>query len=73
VILRDDELNTPDPKAAAVSASVDASADSAFELSKLIDPSSHEAWYDVEDDRFVDKDLRPFPLLEQEDLASTKA
>jgi hypothetical protein len=43
VILEDDEPDTPDPEAAAVSASVDAGADFAFELSKLIDPSDHEA------------------------------
>ncbi len=73
MILEDDGSNTPDPEAAAVFASVDAGADSAFKLSKPIDPSSHEACYDVEDDRFVDKDLRPFPLLEQEGLASTLA
>jgi hypothetical protein len=72
VILEDDESNTPDPKAAAVSTSVDPGADSAFELSKLIDPSGHEAWYDIEDDCVVDEDLRPFPPpLEQEGLAST--
>jgi len=57
------DYNTPDPEASAVSAS-DAGADSAFELSKPIDPSDHEAWYDVEDDRYVDEDLRPFPPLE---------
>jgi hypothetical protein len=73
VILEDDESNTPNPEAAVVSASVDVGADSAFELSKPIDPSGHEAWYDVEDDRFVGEDLRPFPPLEQEDLASTEA
>jgi hypothetical protein len=73
VILEDDESNTPDPKAAAISASIDASADSAFELGKPIDPSGHEAWYDIEDDPFVDEDLRPFPPLEQEGLASTLA
>jgi hypothetical protein len=43
VILEGDESNTPDPKAAAVPALVDASADSAFELSEPIDPSGHEA------------------------------
>ena len=44
-----------------------------FELSKPIDLSGHEAWYDVEDNCFVDEDLCPFPPLEQEDLASTEA
>ena len=73
MILEDDESDTPNPEAAAVSASVDAGANSAFELSKPIDPSGHEAWYDVEDDRFVDEDLCPFPPLEQEGLASTLA
>lgn len=73
MILEDDESDTPDPEATAVSALVDAGADSTFELSKPIDPSGHEAWHDVEDDRFVDKDLRPFPPLEQEVLASTLA
>jgi hypothetical protein len=61
------------PKAPAVSALVDAGADSAFELSKPIDLSGHEAWYDVEDYCFVDEDICPFPLLEQEGLASTLA
>ena len=41
MILEDDELDTPDPEATAVSALVDAGAgaDFAFELSQLIDPS----------------------------------
>jgi hypothetical protein len=73
VILEDDKSNTPDPEAAAVSASVDAGADSAFELSKPIDLTDHKAWYNVEDDRFVNEDLRPFPPLEQEGLASALA
>jgi hypothetical protein len=42
---------------------VDAGVDSAFELRKLIDLSDHEVWYDVEDDRFVGEDLRPFLRL----------
>jgi hypothetical protein len=42
VILEGNEPDTPDPEAAAVSASVDAGADNAFELSTLIDPSSYE-------------------------------
>jgi len=73
VILEDDESNTPDSEAAAAAASVDTGADSAFELSKAINSSGHGAWYDVEDDRFVDNDLRPFSPLELEDLASTLA
>jgi hypothetical protein len=64
MILKDDELDTPNPKAAAVSTLVDASADSTFELSKPIDPSDHEAWYDVKASCYVDDDLCPFPLLE---------
>jgi hypothetical protein len=39
MILEDYEPDTPNLEAAAVSASVDAGADSAFELSKPIDPS----------------------------------
>jgi hypothetical protein len=63
VILEDDELDL-DLGATAVSASVDAGANPAFELSKLVHPLSYEVWYDVEDNRYVDEDLRPFPLLE---------
>jgi hypothetical protein len=43
VILEDDKPDTPDPEAAAVSALANAGADSAFELSKPIDTSNHEA------------------------------
>ena len=43
MILEGGESNTLDPEAAAVLALVDAGADSAFELSKPIDPSGHEA------------------------------
>ena len=64
MILEDDGLDTPNPEATAVSASVDAGADSAFRLSKPIDWSDHEAWYNVEADCYVDEELRPFPLLE---------
>jgi hypothetical protein len=42
VILKDDELDTPNPEAASISASVDAGADSAFGLSKSIHPFSYE-------------------------------
>jgi hypothetical protein len=73
VILEDDGPDTPNPEAAAVSASVDAGADSAFGLSKPIDRSDHEAWYDVEAGCYVDEELCPFPPLEQESLASTLA
>jgi hypothetical protein len=59
VILNDDEPDTPNPEAAAFSASVDASADFAFELSKPINPSDHEAWYDVEAGCYVDEELPP--------------
>jgi hypothetical protein len=43
VILKDDGSNIPNPKAAAVSALVDDGTDSAFKLSKPIDPSDYEA------------------------------
>ena len=45
VILEDNESDTPEPEpeATAISASVDAGADPAFDLSKPLDPSSHEA------------------------------
>lgn len=49
----------------------DDESDAALGLSKSTDTSGHELWYDVEDQRFVDKDLCPFPPLEQEGLAST--
>jgi hypothetical protein len=55
VILEDDESDTP----------------AALGLSKSTDLSGHELWYDVENQRFVDEDLCPFPFLEQEGLAST--
>jgi hypothetical protein len=71
VILEDDEPNTPDLEAAAVSALVDAVADSAFRLSKPIDPSDHEAWYDVEASCYVDKELPPGLEPEQEGLAAS--
>ena len=57
MILEDDELDTPKPKAATVSTLVNASADFAFELSKPIDPSNHEAWYDVDAGCYVDEEL----------------
>lgn len=69
MILEEDESDTPE--AAAVSSTVDAGADSAFEPSKPTDPSDYKLWYDVEDERFVDKDLFPIPPLEQEGSAST--
>ena len=71
MILEDDESNTPDPEAAAVSALVDAGADSAFELSKPIDPSDHEPWYDVEAGCYVDEELPPGLEPEQEGLAAS--
>jgi hypothetical protein len=64
VILEDDESDTLDLEAAAVSA---------LELGNPIDPSGHDLWYDVEDARYVDGDLRPFPPLNQEGLPSTLA
>jgi hypothetical protein len=71
VILEDDESDTPDPEAAAVSASTDAGTDSAFELSKPIDPSGHEAWYDVEAGCYVDEELPLGLEPEQEGLAAS--
>jgi hypothetical protein len=75
VILEDNESDTPEPEpeATAVSASVDAGADPVFDPSKPVHPSSHEAWWDVEDGCFVDEDLHPLPPLEQEGLAPTLA
>lgn len=68
VVLEDSESDTPEPapQAAAVSVSVDAGADPASELSK-------GPWWDIEDECYVDDDLRPIPPLEQEGLASTPA
>jgi hypothetical protein len=66
VTLEDDEADTPDSKAAVVSVSVDAGADSLSEL-------SNGPWWDVEDECYVDDDLRPIPLLQQEGLASVPA
>jgi hypothetical protein len=71
VILEDNELDTPDPETAAVSASVDASADFAFELSKPINPSDHKAWYDVEAGCYVDEELPLGLKPEQEGLATS--
>jgi hypothetical protein len=71
VILEDDEPDIPNSEAAAVSASVDACADSAFELSKPIDPYDHEAWYDVEASCYVDEELPPGLEPEQEGLAAS--
>jgi hypothetical protein len=71
VILKDDEPDTPDPDAAAVSASVDTGADFAFALSKPIDPSNHEAWYDVEAGCYVDEELPPGLEPRQEGLAAS--
>jgi hypothetical protein len=63
VILEDVESNTPSVKAAAVpfSASVDTT-DPALESSKPVD--LQEAWYDVEDGRYVYEDPQP-SLLEE--------
>ena len=77
MILEDDEPDTPypaaDSEAASISASVNAGAVPAFELSEPADPSGREAWWDIEDGCFVDEDLHPLPPLEQEGLASTPA
>ena len=68
MVLEDGESDPPKPAphAAAVSVSVNASADPAFKLSK-------GPWWDVEDEYYVDDDLRPIPPLEQEGLGSTPA
>jgi hypothetical protein len=63
VILEDDELDTP--------TLVDASADSAFELSRPIDPSDHEVWYDVEAGCYVEEELPLGLEPEQEGLAAS--
>jgi hypothetical protein len=51
VILEDD------PEAAAGSALVDASNDSAFRLSKPINLSDYKAWHNIEASCYVDKEL----------------
>ena len=56
MILEDDKRDTPDPEAAAVSASVDAGTDFAFELSKSIVLSSPGRWYDVEAGCYIDEE-----------------
>jgi hypothetical protein len=63
VTLEDDEADTPDPEAAVVSVSVDAGADTHSQL-------SNGPWWDVEDEYYIDDDLRLIPLLQQEGLAS---
>jgi hypothetical protein len=64
VILEDDESDTPDLEATTASILVNAHADPPFE------PST-EAWYNVEDKCFIDKDLLSIPPLKQRSLAST--
>jgi hypothetical protein len=71
VILKDDKLNTPNPKAVAVSALVNASADSAFGLSKLIDLSDHKAWYSIKTNYYVNKELLLGLKPKQEGLAAS--
>jgi hypothetical protein len=71
VILEDDKPDTPNPEAAAVSALVNASADFAFELSKPIDLSNYEAWYNVKAGCYVDKELPLSLKSEQEGLAAS--
>jgi len=71
MVLEYDELDNPDPKTAAVSVSVDARANPAFDFSKRIDASlGYEAWWDSEGVCTVETELRPFPLLEQDNLPS---
>ena len=48
-----------------------AGANSAFELSKPIDLSDHEAWYDVEAGCYIDEELSPGLEPEQEGLAAS--
>lgn len=66
VVLEDDESDILElePEAAVVPASVDAGAGPASELSQ-------GPWWDVEDECYVDDNLRPFSPLEQDSLAST--
>ena len=45
----------------------------ASDLSKPVHAPSHKEWWDVEDGCFVDADLHPLPLLEQDALAFTPA
>jgi hypothetical protein len=56
VVLEDDEADTPDPEAAVVSVSVDATADPASGLSNGL-------WWDVEDECYINDDLCLIPLL----------
>jgi hypothetical protein len=49
------------------------SEEAAAEPNKPPDPAGHGPWWDVEDGGYIDDDLRPIPLLEQEGLASTPA
>jgi hypothetical protein len=73
VILEDNESNIHKPEAAAgaVSVSVDAGADSTFELSKPIDPSGPERWFDVEASCYVNEELLPDLGPEQGGLAAS--
>jgi hypothetical protein len=77
-MLEDDETNPPSIKATAVPVSVDAgivSVDTGImSVAKLSKPADtrQEAWYDVEDGRYVFEDC-PLSLLEEDGLASTLA
>ena len=75
MILDDDELHTSQPElqATAVFAPVDAGVDPAVDISEPFDPSSHEAWWNMEDGCFVDTDLHPPFLLRQDTLVTTPA
>jgi hypothetical protein len=65
VIFEKNELNTLESEAevAVVSTSVDADADPSLVLNKSTDSSSHELWWDVEDERYDFDDLCPISLV----------
>jgi hypothetical protein len=65
IILEDNKSNTPEPepKTTAVSASVNTSTNPAFNLSKLVYPLSHKTWWDIEDNYYINGDLRLIPPL----------
>lgn len=64
VVLENNESDTPVPEATALSVSVDAGVNPPSEVRK-------GRWWDVEDECYINDDLRPIPPLEQEGLAST--
>jgi hypothetical protein len=64
VILEDDELNNPEPvfKAIAIIISVDVNVNPASKPSK-------RPWWNIEDEYYINDNLRLIPPLEQEGLA----